>query len=608
LRSKSFSETIYLDYRHYLENEDNRFNPMDFYVREKQGKLVAQYRPYFIYFANLFFDGKNSNLLLILPALASLMGVLIFYRLTRLFVPEKESFYLALFLGLASPFVTYSFRFLDVNIAVCMLLLSTYLFFKYNHWIAQASAFLIGMVAFIVFKSESILYIVSFALGLTWASMRHLSAEISRKNLIFLIATLVLFVVIWINVEHLQKHLFSVDVILNNYLNIPKRLRVINAFFFSPMPFGLGLETLLGKASPFHLTTVATLPLIVFFVARRYDTSVLIFLSSKRVAACNLALLSLALIYLLSHESSKPVVFNRYSEGLLAAIVIVALVMLMQALYPIIFNRLRRSANTLVGKECVLWATIFVLGISLLLTHDGMVSGMFSSMPILVLIFASTFAKRRDHNFEVLRFTCLAYFGLAIFAPTQGGYQWGPRYLQAIIPIAILLSWLSVRDLSAFYTRCGITSRPAKWGLVTLVTLTVLMTMKGVLFIVTDVQERHTNELALKSLAVDFVFHKDFSVHYPRLIKSAYTVGRAEDIPAVLDLIARDRLSFAIYNLDAQEVEEQLIAINIPYFRTDTGRTIIDASPNSNQKHEITIFSIQSRPELESSHSHLKRP
>ncbi len=94
---------------------------MDFYVREKQGKLVAQYRPYFIYFANLFFDGKNSNLLLILPALASLMGVLIFYRLTRLFVPEKESFYLALFLGLASPFVTYSFRFLDVNIAVCML-------------------------------------------------------------------------------------------------------------------------------------------------------------------------------------------------------------------------------------------------------------------------------------------------------------------------------------------------------------------------------------------------------------------------------------------------------------------------------------------------------
>ncbi len=120
------------------------------------------------------------------------------------------------------------------------------------------------------------------------------------------------------------------------------------------------------------------------------------------------------------------------------------------------------------------------------------------------------------------------------------------------------------------------------------------MTVKGVIFILNDVQERRTNEVALRSVDTDYVFHREYAVHHPTLIRTAYKVGRAEGIPTVLDLIAKERFSCAIYTLDAQKVEKQLRDAQIPYVRRDSGRTIIYASPNSDQRHEISIFSVYS--------------
>lgn len=600
LRSTSYADMLHFEYRHFEESGSSRFSPHGQYIREKNGVLLGQYRPYFPYLANLFYDGTDTRLLFVLPAAFSVLGAILFYLLCRLFIEPRAALGLSLFYALCTPFITYSFRLLDVNVAVTLVILSTYLILKTERRWVQLLGLAIGLLTFVFFKSETILYLGGLVLAALWTWKNDISPAQVRKTLIAIALTMLAVLAIGSQLEHVQKHILSMDVLLNNYLNLPKRLLVIDILYFDPQPFGLGIEGLLGPAaaSPLHLAGIATILLLIFIVARLRGAGVLRLLGNRYFAGANIVLFLIALAVMLSHRSHDPVFLGRYSADLAAAIGVISLLIAVQAAYPLMLQRaaFRDRVASLNRLEFHVWAMLFTAAIVMILVQDKMVRGLFTATPILVFGLLSLHLQRVDTNTRLVRNLVVICLLAAVFAPTQGGFQWGPRYLQQIVPMMLLLAWLSYRGREEIADRIGISAKALSGYFLAFALLTALMTLKGVLFIQQDVDHREQNARTLEEVQADFILHKAYPVHYPGQIGRSYRLRHEARIVRLLELVDRTSFSFAIYDLNPKVIERRLTASQgYDFSSSPTGLSVVDLSPDSDRRLPITVYTVTRR-------------
>jgi len=596
LRSTSFNNMSYFNHSWQPNDRILKFYPFGHYVRFKEGKLIAQFRPFFPYLANLFYDGKNSKLLIIPAILFSLFGGILFYYLCRIFLTEKEALFLSLFYILGTPFLTYSFRLLDVNIAVCVLIAVSLLILKFENKLIIPLAFILGLGVFIFFKTESALYLFCLCLSLFLLNIKkNISKENLSKAVFFLAIFIISFILIGSNIEHVQKHVFSKKIITKSYLNIPKRLNVVDTFFFNPQPFSLGLRQFTGYPSFFHLSGLTSILLISLIIVRKINYNIAMLLAHQKVVIANTSIMSIALLYLLLHKSSNPLFLNRYSLDLLILITITLIMLLTQISYFYFFNRVsvKMKIELQYTKEFKIVASLFIFTICVLLIQNKMVRGMFTSTPYLILAFFSIYLQD-DKKITCLKYLFFSFLFLAILAPTQGGYQWGPRYLQSIIPIGILLSWLSFKNLENLSKIFGIRINLIKYFFNTLLILTVLMTVKGTIFIISHINYKNQNATILQSLDVDYIFHKN-PIEYPNLINKSYSLKNEDSISKLLDAIDKEKYIFAVYNLNVERINDILNKSRFDYEYYKTKKIIIDTSPDSDQRHSIYIYKVNDR-------------
>jgi len=603
LRNSSFSELNNFKYSHFVEDKTLEFNPYTPYIREKNNNLVGQYRPYFPYLANIFYDGKNTKQLLIITALFSLLSVFVFHQICQLFVNRNEAFWLTLFYAIGTPFLTYSFRFQDVNIAIFFLLSTSFLILKFQKTAFILLGFLTGVAAFILFKSESILFLISLALSLAFIKFKSVKSPISfRSREFYLISSIVItlflvFIIAGVNMEHLQKHIFSMNVLLNNYLNLEVRLKVIDVFFFNPMPFGLGLETLLGQQNPVHLAGLSIGLFIILVITRIFNTSITSLLANKYVSLSNALFLFIGLMFFLTHKSSNPQYFNRYSFDLFIVISAFAILLFTQITYPFVFKKylINSGKPSLAGKEFLIISVLCLISILLILIQDKMVRGMFTSTPFLMLSFFSLLIKSNDRRFNIIKLTFFIYIAMAVMAPTAGGYQWGPRYLQAIIPFALILSWVTIKESNQIAQRLEVSQKFIKFFSISLAIMTILMTVKGSAFILGDISDRSKNDKTLSNMTVDYIFHKQFPVQYPSVLFKSYALRDEKDIIELLRLINKADFNFAAYNLKINKLDEALNKSDFTYSKQATQQIIIDAAPDIKTHHQVFIYTIREK-------------
>ena len=395
------------------------FQPYSWLVSIKDNKIYSHFSPVYPWLSSFFYRKLGVTGLYIISAFAGFLCLVIMYHFSRCFVSDSIASLFSIILGLGTPIFFYSLVY-------------------WEHILAFALSLLIVVITMRILEGQKKRLIVLPPLMLLCIWIRSETAP-------FVIAILIAGVCLY------WKSIFKHKNVL--WIGLGVFLLVGGAFISFNL---MTTDTFLGMHISKHLFNDRAISAIVVPDIKRAKVITTLF---RRAAFSPQKL-----------------------EYATTAAVMAALVISLPTIILKRFNCLKmfkhfdsRWLNTLL---IISIATISAISIINLFSHN-IIIGLLQVTPFVIFAVLSFLKGSEDVRLRFIQLVTIIYFTFALFMPSDGGLQWGPRYIIYIYPFIVILCWDSLTILKNQFSQNS--AKVLKASCILLVLFSFVLQIKGII-------------------------------------------------------------------------------------------------------------------------------